>query len=422
LTTWEDAMSDHPGNFSQLVDTFCRVVATAHESGTFAGGLCGPKCLLAQVLNALPAGPPDGAAARHFQAALATLDTRIASGKVPSVYQQDATLPGRWAALSQLVRTRFMEKSSADFGTCLIKAKDAFDKVWKEAKLGADPDSSSVADCTKAKAVDKGLFSLANDYLQPWTPGSWLAWDVLSQWNQTANPVAVETTPVLFAGGGQGQVMRLVVEALPGPPGLVTPNWWCLGLCAFDTGNAGRLLLPAVQRLIRQAAATAPGLRFRWHLDADQRDAWKLGLHGRSVEAAAAVATLAVLERHKESQDQAAEPTRSEPILDARAVVTALVGGGETSDLCDQPLEPVRRETLSAKLVAARAQGLDVVGVPVTQPLGGVVVPEGVRVELVATVGEAFDLVRAVNRAFDRYGEYVRSQFKYHEEETPADR
>jgi hypothetical protein len=46
--------------------------------------------------------------------------------------------------------------------------------------------------------------------------------------------------------------------------------------------------------------------------------------------------------------------------------------------------------------------------------------PEGVRVEPVGTVGEAYELLSASRRAFDRYGDYVRSQFQYHEEETPA--
>jgi hypothetical protein len=408
-------MSDARGNLDELVNTFAAMVNGAHESGTFAGGLCGPQSLLTQTMGALLGAQPGAASAQKFMANLDDLDTRIAAGKVPSVYQQDATLPKRWVGLSQLIRSRFVESTSTRFGECLTNARNSFDEVWTAANLGADLRAPSSADSSAAKAANKGLFAKVQDHLKPWTPGSWMVWDVLCQWNQTAPPVAVETTPVLFASGGQGQVMRLVVEALPGPPGLVTPNWWRLGLGAFKTGNSERCLLTAVQRVIRLAAAEA-GRRFRWHLEADQRDAWRVGLDGRSIEAAAAVATLAVLERLAEG-----DATTAQPILDAQAVVTAVVARKDTPEACDLPLELVSKETLPAKIDAAKESGLDVIAVPATQPRNGLVKPAGVRVEPVATIGEAFDLLRAVNRALDRYGDYVRGKFRYHEEEIPAD-
>jgi hypothetical protein len=414
-------MSGPHGNCDELVQQFEATVKGAHESGTFAGGLCGPKSLLAQVMGCLLAAPPEEKTVGKLLAALDELDGRIREKRVPPVYLRDATLPGRWAGLSWLVRSYPTGRSSAAFGECLSQARAAFDRVWDDANLGADFQSPSLADPATALAADRGLFANVDGYLRPWTPGSWAVWDALCPRNRTANPVAVETTPVLFAAGGQGLVLRLVVEALPGPPGLVTPDWWRLGLCAFDTRDPGRRLLPAVQRVIRLAAATAAGLRFRWHLDADQRDAWRVGLDGRSVEAAAAVATLAVLQQYAELRQQEDGSAKPEPVLDHQAVVTGVVGGGGPAVASDRPLEPVGKETLPAKLVAAGGHGLDVVGVPATQPMDGVTVPAGVRVEKLATVGEAFELLSAVSRALDRYGEYVRSQFKYHEEETPGE-
>jgi hypothetical protein len=245
-----------------------------------------------------------------------------------------------------------------------------------------------------------------------------MVWDLLSQWNQTDKSVAIETTPVLFAGGHQGQVMRLVVETFPGPGGLVTPNWWMLGLCSLKTGNQDRFLPAAVQRVIRLAAARAPGFRFRWHLDADGRDPWMLGLDGCSIEAPAAVATLAVLEQFEECQQQPAKKVK--PILDPQSVVTGVVNEGSEANPLSWPITPVNQETLSPKLAAAVKYGLDLIGVPATQR-DGLQPPRTVRVEEVPTVGDALSLLRGVNRAFDRYRQYWRSKFKdLHEEISQA--
>src|SRR5262249_48353656 len=114
LAPGEFAMQDSGGNIDGLVNTVETMVKGCHESGTFAGGLCGPSSLLSQVTGAVLEGQPGVAAVQRFQACLETLDRLVASAKMPAVYRQDATIPGRWAGLSQLVRSRLVAKSSAD--------------------------------------------------------------------------------------------------------------------------------------------------------------------------------------------------------------------------------------------------------------------------------------------------------------------
>jgi hypothetical protein len=418
-------MSDAATDLISLLSDFEDLLGVCFLSAPFAEGLCGPGNLLAQILPALlnlpvgePSSPLDSALSR-FRENLARLGPTIRTNNQnnPELpWNHDDTLLDRWDGLHWLIRSRLPEDPASDTGVCLREAAASFDRVWRKANLGPDA-ASSVEDCSPAESVDPRLFATLREHLPPaWTPGWWMVWDVLCQWNKTAGPTAAETTPVLFAGMNQGRVMRLTVEALPGPTGLVTPCWWRLGLCAFDTRNPARALLAAVQRVIRGAAGGAQR-RFRWYLDATTDDAWEFGLDGRSIEAPTAVATLAVLERCAELRQRPDGAGRSVPVLDRNAVVTGKVGNGG-ADPRDWRLEEVSQNTLAAKLAAAREHGLDVIGVPAGQRLDGFTLPP--EAHSVATVSEAFELLQAVHRAFARYGEYVRSQFHYHEEETRA--
>lgn len=415
----EVAVSKEPRAFDSLVDQFRLIVGDhlqgSYEDRTFAEHLCGEAGLFLRLVSALLGDPKPGEDVKAaFEEELATFDRRILEGWGPSDQRRDVTFLPRWRAFHALIRSQLVETATQEYVTRLKEAKTAFDETWGEQGVAFSADS--MGDPRWAKSADGSLFSKVGSSLTPWTPGSWMVWDVLSGWNKSVDPVAGETTPVLFAFGTQGQVMRLTVEALPGPPGLVTPDWWRLGLCAFETRDRNKAVLSSVGRVIHLAGVRSV-LRFRWHL-AGKLDAWKYPLEGRSIEAAAAVATLAVLEQYEDRKRPGA--THPLAVLDPHAVVTGVV---ETKgpDPFAWALEPVTAETLPAKWQAANSVHLDVVCVPAKQPIADLARPEAARPLIpVPTVGDALEELRAVQRAFANYGKSVRDKFAYHEVSTPT--
>jgi hypothetical protein len=417
-------MPADPGTFESLLVQFRKTTVEAlvkgsYEDSTFGQHLSGESSLLTRLLASLLSEPkPSERAIASFEEDLSLFDKRIViEGRAPSDRRtRDATFLLRWQGFHALIQSQLVETATPEYGNWLTKAKGFFDTTWTKAKLDVACPVTSVEVSSGAKSVNESLFSKVDSHLHPWTPGSWMVWDVLSHWSTSTTPVVSETTPVLFAFGGQGQVMRLTVEALPGPRGLVTPDWWRLGLSAFDTKDEAQCLLSSLGRVIHLAGRNS-GLRFRWRLTG-KMDAWKYPLEGRSLEAAAAVATLAVLEQYEERKRS--DATHLQPVLDPHAVVTGVVKTNGPNP-CEWVLEPVTDGTLPAKWKAAIESSLDVVCVPASQEIKDIARPENVRALVqVATVNAALEELRSVQRAFANYGKYIRAKFEYHEVPTPA--
>ncbi len=419
---------------SDLIDGFCQWADGDEfgEPGNFARAFCGPNCLFPRVVEEMLTSKiqPHSLRALHLRSALVALDQWIEKGNYPH-QNLDATLCNRWRGLSFVAQALLLGRNSHEHLGFIGEAIKRFDAAWGEAakRFKADWEPAACSDASVAQRTEEELFAFYESVLSPpWTPGSWMVWDILCQVNQIANPsrthrsvkpLAVEKTNVLF-GRGTGGLMKLVLELLPGPAQLVTPNWWRLGMAAISTVvGAERYFLGAIQRAMTLAAPRDRAVRLRWHLEATDERLWEAALEGRSGEAAAASVALAayeLLDEMEEGQDKNGLP---EPILDENVAVSAAVGNNGPGGIANRPLLPVEKDTLPAKFSAAMKAGIDVVGLADGQPMDGVAIPDGLHVEFLPTVGEAFNRLRAVNRAFERYGDWVRSQFHYYEEETP---
>jgi hypothetical protein len=256
------------------------------------------------------------------------------------------------------------------------------------ALLGLAPASDAFADATTAFSASwrgalptfgeapeqvlqgDAIYDKFRDHLALNTVAGWHIYDALWHWQHsqpgapgavgTGNLRARESIPVLTTG----EVFRLVAEMLPGPAGLVTPDWWPMGLIQFPSPPRGREgetfcdFLVATQRVMR-AVALRLGLphRIRWRLEyGGERNPWQQPITGRSAEAAAAVVTRAACE---------AVAAPQETLLDPTATITACVQSmgqpGADFDFSTAVLEKVEDSSLPIKLAAAQKAGLTTV-------------------------------------------------------------
>jgi hypothetical protein len=244
--------------------------------------------------------------------------------------------------------------------------------------------------------------------LKPWSVGSWIVWDCISEINATSHVAATESTPVLFAGK-DGYAFRLVVELLPGPSGLVTPHWWKLGLTAFPDDKPNEDFVAAIHQVMEKAADRNRSFRVRWYLDeVNDPYAWTQPLNGRSGQAAAACAVLAAFEKLSDKRAGDRAKRAAIPVLDRNAAVSAEVKVDSADRLENAALGAVEPSTLPSKFDAAVRAGIELLCLTQGQPLGNAVRPKGLRLEHAATVGAALDVLRAVHRAIERFKEKTR--------------
>jgi hypothetical protein len=330
-------------------------------------------------------------------------------------------------------------------GEAFREAADVFESTW----AGPVP---TVADDPRTRPEDE-ITARYGDHLPLGRPGGWVVYDLLWHWQNTdpSKPApaapdvrASESTPFLAVTSGSGRVYRLVVELLDGPPGLVTPDWWPMGLLPFpqlpagaktrderdrdaDFAEAANRLLTATVKFLGDGKR----LRLRWRVEPFRRDHSPGGnpICGRSGEAAVACVGAAVFE---------ALAYPGEPILNPSAAITAMVDGDDP-DVGKRTLSPVHAPTIPDKFQAAAEVGLVEVLVadgqkpdqlptyPVLRPAGDAsAVPVGSRELTSARVGSVADALLELcttNKCIRAYQKHVRDEFDklWVQEETPRE-
>jgi len=214
-------------------------------------------------------------------------------------------------------------------------------------------------------------------------------------------------------------VLRLVVELLPGPKGLVTPDWWSMGLIRFpqspttmstgEDANRDMDFVESTQRLLVAIARSHPSHRVRWRLEGYRATDNPGGspISGRSAEAAVVCAGLAAFERLKYPES---------PVLNPNVAVTAVVDG-EEKDVSKRSLTHVNEVTIPDKFRAAAEAGIREVLVARTQKPHSLPEPpvsdkgHPLRMHCVDTVDDAYLEIVTVNRYVRAYQEHVAVEF-----------
>lgn len=286
-------------------------------------------------------------------------------------------------------------------------AAGAFQRSWRGPlpALEATP-AATVADGPLARVFPASLT------LE--TVGDWLVHDVLwhlsySEPGQLANRdkgglLAQEATPVLFTrdGNSTGLVLHLVAEVLPGPPGLVTPDWLPMGLVTFPESSSGEYadFLAVTQRAMT-AVASAMQLphRLRWRLEyrGSGSNPWGGVFNDDSATAAAALVARAACE---------AFAGGGKDLLGRDVAITACLPAPNTdiTDLFNVSLGRVDGKTLPYKVNGARDAQISLVLVAEGQ--GTEAGSHGVQLVPCATLDDAYVAILDDNR-------YVRGFHKH---------
>ncbi|MBX3397693.1 MAG: hypothetical protein KF873_03045 [Gemmataceae bacterium] len=211
-------------------------------------------------------------------------------------------------------------------------------------------------------------------------------------------PIDREVMPVLLDDGGKGNVVKFVLEELPGPDGLVTPDWWSMGMIHFpgkrDDGKRSRdSFVASTQSLLRKLLRERKN-RFRWRLE-PLRKPLPVCAFGRSGEAAVTCAALALCAEHR---------VPNAAILNPRSGITATV---EASHLPPSKwaLGTVEPTSITNKLNGAKAAGLSKVLLHKDQLPQEL--PDLVRVQRVATLGDAYFRLKRLNEMLEPYLEHL---------------
>lgn len=164
-----------------------------------------------------------------------------------------------------------------------------------------------------------------------WTAADWRLLGFVQD-SLSSTPAVLERTPIFIANPQTGKVLCLVGERLPGPPRLITPHWWRLGLVPLGSNNE---LLKAIHAGFCAVLDDGPARRyqFRWWLETSCVEDWHDDItEARSAEVSAACVAKALLE------ERAADMP---PLLDPKAGVSGMLGGAAGTLSNDRAVDPV---------------------------------------------------------------------------------
>jgi hypothetical protein len=186
-----------------------------------------------------------------------------------------------------------------------------------------------------------------------WTPGTFIVYDYLKEIKKDGSNVSrailntvSESTPIVFAGNKVQNpgVVELVIDRLPGPIGLVTPDFFAMGQVDF-IGLKQEDFLTSLQSTIRYAIRSTSNSkdrnsRFRWRIRRYRGGDLPISLKDRSAEAAAACCTHALLQYDKDSL---------RPLLDPDVGITGTVEALAHPDFDRTPVGRVHVGTIPDK-------------------------------------------------------------------------
>lgn len=196
---------------------------------------------------------------------------------------------------------------------------------------------------------------------EKWTAADWRLLGFVQDWQRDATDTdtdsVIERTPIFLANAQSGTALVLVVERLPGPPRLITPHWWRLGLIPLkkerkevkDGEKEEKELPQAISDAILAVLGTQPDERFqfRWWLEPMLENRWPDAIAlAESNEMSAAIAAKALLDR----------TPGSPPLLDPKVGISGTLNGSPGTSLHEWRVGRVDR--VVRKMEAAEQAGV----------------------------------------------------------------
>jgi hypothetical protein len=225
---------------------------------------------------------------------------------------------------------------------------------------------------------------------------------------QIREPNVVRESTNLLVAKSIGRVLKLVAERVPGPPGMVSPGWWNLGLIPFEQDNA---FVRAIHRgfgLVVEEHQTKSPWRLRWWLEQhpDSRLGWFDAVEeGDSIEAAAACLAKALFDG----------PDRARPLLDAKVAISVTISNPRQINKGPSRFDELKLGRVGfpeKKIAAAELVGLTSVifaktDDPADQDMSVHKDGHHLIVRRLSTLGEAYDELLVTSSAIYKYKQLV---------------
>lgn len=253
-----------------------------------------------------------------------------------------------WQRLQQIAMLYVGDQKLPDFRFDLSNA----DTLFAEPGDGAVPTvlESELESLKPAIAFLEDEKRGWNKPADKWNVVDWRLLGFVQDWqrdSKTSNQDSViEQTPIFLADHQKKTVLTLSIERLPGPPRLITPHWWKLGLIPLGNNNE---LPRAISKAILAVLGDRPDVRFqfRWWLEPRIENRWHDNIDkADSAEMSAAIATEALLERSPGSP----------PLLDPKVGISGTLEGSTGTRLRERRVGDVDRVT--QKVEAAKEAGV----------------------------------------------------------------
>jgi hypothetical protein len=263
-----------------------------------------------------------------------------------------------------------------------------------------------------------------------WTRAYWQLFAMAAELLPCPNPprrdaapftTLIERTPLLFASQTEGWVVNLCVERRPGPPGLITPDWWRLGLFPLGANNELLIAIHDGFRVALEHYGEGKRIHLRWWLEKHAKTQSLLFdtiTEGGSVAVAAACVARVLLE-----EDRGAPRT----LLDDGVAVSGTLGDISAGTGFDQhkvglvgyhdkKIEAAQDAGLIAVLLAADS---DKKLFTPDQPGE----TKGILVQPVTTLDHAYDSLLITSQAVAEYKQRVVEHWDklWYEKETPEE-
>lgn len=269
----------------------------------------------------------------------------------------------RWDIIEAAAKAR-LANIGADKLSAAARLVEYSEKLFTDhgASWGISPQDKYPAPNHPSPLLDSYGTIFTHGNQNSWSAGRYLAFDILRFLeNDPPAREIMESVPILVAfSAGGAMILKLCVARQEGAGGLVLPDFWRLGLLPLVGVPQGKTMVDdftaVTQTAMRAALPAHPTCRLTWWLERHHSTSClPEHVRGRSAQAAAVCAALAVQERATDSV---------KPLLNPLSAISATLNtksSNPVDDVRKMNLGVVNERSLGDKIAAAQRGGLTLV-------------------------------------------------------------